>query len=182
MDVNERICALDLDALKIIKYPDPRLREVCTSVSEVDEAVRQLVYRMLDLMFEGQGIGLAAPQVGVTARIFVASPSFDEDDFLVYINPEIIDAEGSCEADEGCLSLPGLTCSVKRSTKITIRALDIDGEEFEEVVEEPPGRAFRQHEMDHLNGITLADKLSTVGKIANRVLLKELEKEFGSNL
>ena len=178
METNAKIKRADLKSLKVIKYPDPRLSVVCTPVDEVDDPVRALAERMFEIMFADQGIGLAAPQVGVTVRLFVASPSFDPADRRVYVNPEIVCAEGSQESEEGCLSLPGITCRVKRSRVVTIRALNLEGQAFEETVEEEPGRTFRQHETDHLNGMLLVDRMGSVARLTNRRTLRDLEQEF----
>ncbi len=177
MGKNAKIKEVDIASLRVICYPDPRLREVCTPVDEVDDDVRRLVGRMFDLMFPASGVGLAAPQVGVTVRLFVASPTFDPDDRRVYINPRIISTEGSQDGDEGCLSFPGISCRIKRYNVATIRALGLDGEEFEETGDQLAARIF-QHETDHLDGRLLVDRMGSVAKLANRRSLKELEEKF----
>lgn len=177
MAENNKIAAADVDSLTIIQYPDPRLKEVCTPVAAVDDSVRALVARMFKLMFAGHGVGLAAPQVGITVRLFVSSPSYEESDRRVYINPEILSSEGNQEAEEGCLSLPAVACSVKRANVIQVRALDLDGESFQTVLQEFPARVF-QHEHDHLEGITLADRMGSVARLRNRRALKDLQEQF----
>jgi peptide deformylase len=177
VDVNETIRKLDLPALRILRYPDPRLREVGVDLPRIDEAVRGLVERMFELTFQAHGVGLAAPQVGVAGRLFIATPSFQEDDRRVYINPQLISLEGSQENEEGCLSFPGITCRVKRYNFATIRAMNLDGALFEESGEELVARIF-QHEMDHLEGRLLADRMGSVAKLANRRALKDLEEQF----
>jgi peptide deformylase len=179
MGVNAKIKSVEIASLGIIKYPDPRLRELCTPVEEVDDDVRWLVARMFELMFPSRGVGLAAPQVGVTLRLFVASPRLDESDRRVYINPEIVAVEGAQNGEEGCLSFPSITCKVKRYDRATIRALGLDGEPFEETGEELTARIF-QHETDHLDGRLLVDRMSSVAKLANRRALKDLEDEFAA--
>ena len=177
MSENAKIRAADPTSLEIIHYPDPRLREVSTPVDTVDDAVRRIAERMFELMFASRGVGLAAPQVGVTVRLFVASPSFDPSDRRVYVNPEIVSAEGSQEGEEGCLSFPGVTCKIKRANVVTIRAIGIDGEIFEETGEDLTARIFL-HEMDHINGRLIVDRMGSVAKLANRRAIKELEEEF----
>ena len=177
MDLNETIRKLDLPALRILRYPDPRLREPGVDLPRIDEAVRALVDRMFELTFQAHGVGLAAPQVGLAARLFIASPSFQEDDRRVYINPHLVSLEGSQENEEGCLSFPGITCRVKRYNFATIRAMNLDGALFEESGEELVARIF-QHEMDHLEGRLLADRMGSVAKLANRRALKDLEEAF----
>lgn len=177
MDANEKISQVDLAELEIIHYPHPRLAEVCTPVVRVDQHVVALIERMFELMFEGNGVGLAAPQVGLTARLFISSPTFDPGNRHVYINPQIIATEGSCDSEEGCLSVPGLTCHIKRAAMVTLRAMDLAGETFEQTADGLAARAI-QHENDHLDGWTIVDRMGTVAKMANRRQLKELERKF----
>ena len=178
MKSQAQICQADLQSLTLVGYPDPRLRRQCTTVQVFDKALEALIARMFEVMFDRRGIGLAAPQVGLNARIFVASPSFQDDDRKVYVNPEILFAEGQQESEEGCLSLPGLTAKVKRFRYVTIRATDPSGEPFEETLEELPGRAYLQHEIDHLDGRLLIDRMGSVALLTARRLLKDLEKQF----
>jgi len=175
--MNEKIRQVNVDRLTVIHYPDPRLREVCTPVDVVDDSVRALVDRMFELMFEFRGVGLAAPQVGVTVRLFIASPTFQPDDRRVYINPEIIAAEGAQDGEEGCLSFPGISCKIKRSKAATIRALDRAGKAFEEPGTDLAARIF-QHESDHLDGRLLVDRMGSVARLANRRALREMEESF----
>jgi len=175
--MNEKIQQADLDHLKVICYPDPRLLEVCTPVETVDESVRRLIDRMFELMFTQRGVGLAAPQVGLTVRLFVASPTFDPDDRQVFINPQITHTAGVQEGEEGCLSFPGISCKVKRRKIATICALDPDGNEFEQTGEDLTARIF-QHETDHLDGRLLVHRMGSVARLANRRALKDLEAEY----
>jgi len=177
MDSAEKIIQVQVPELKIVRYPDPRLREMCSEVEGVSDKLRQIVERMFELMFAARGVGLAAPQIGTTVRLFVASPSFEDDDRRVYINPRITTVEGSQDGDEGCLSFPGISSRVKRYNFATIQAMDLDGNIFEETGEELTARIF-QHELDHLNGTLLVDRMGSVAKLANRRALKELEEEF----
>ncbi len=178
MSGNEKINQADIKSLKVIHYPDPRLREDCTPVDDpTDPAVAKLVNKMFELMFACRGVGLAAPQVGVTVRLFVASPSFSPDDRRVYINPEIVSLDGVQDGDEGCLSFPGISCKVKRANKATIAATDLNGASFEETGEELVARIF-QHESDHLSGRLLVDRMGSIAKLSNRRALKSLEEEF----
>ena len=178
---NEVARVLDVDAsgLVIVKYPDPRLGQICTPLARVDDCVRAVLDRMFELMFGAHGVGLAAPQVGLAVRLFVASPMFDPGDRRAYVNPEIIAFDGMQDGDEGCLSFPGITCKVKRKRIVTIRALDREGNVFEETSEDLPARIF-QHEIDHLDGRLLIDRMGTVAKLANRRALRELEEDFAA--
>ena len=167
--------------LEIVKYPDPRLRETCRSIEEIDESIVDLAKQMFDTMYRSGGVGLAAPQVGRTVRLFIANPTAKPGQQEgVYINPEIINDEGSAESEEGCLSIPGLLCKIRRKHAVTIRAVNLDGETFTQDAEDLLARIF-QHEIDHLNGILISDKMSTVAKIANRKLLKDLEEQYTHN-
>ncbi|MHC4982016.1 MAG: peptide deformylase [Planctomycetota bacterium] len=181
MTADEKIRRVEIAKLRLLYYPDPRLREVCTPVEVPDEDVRKLTERMFELMFAARGIGLAAPQVGVPVRLFVVSPRSDGEDRRVYINPRIISADGSQQEEEGCLSFPGITCKLKRYDVVTIRATGLDAEEFEETCEELTARIF-QHEIDHLDGRLLVDRMSSVAKLANRGPLRELEEKFAETI
>lgn len=177
MDLNEIIRQTDLSQLKIIHYPDPRLNKPCMPLADgKDSAVDALVEKMFELMFLSHGVGLAAPQVGINARLFIASPTFDDNDRRVYINPVLTLLDGSQESEEGCLSLPGITCRVKRYNFATIKAMNLEGEIFEETGEELVARIF-QHEMDHLEGRLLVDRMSSVAKLASKRALKDLEEQ-----
>ncbi len=178
-DANSKIRQADIENLSIIHYPDPRLSEVSTPVDEVNDSLHALAERMFELMFAAAGVGLAAPQVGVTVRMFVASPTFDAGDRRVYINPEIVSAEGAQVCEEGCLSLPGITIKVKRADSVTIVATDLDGNEFTEMLDDLGARVML-HETDHLDGTLLINRMGSVAKLANRKTIKELEEEFAA--
>ncbi len=180
MDSHEKIRQVDLASLKIIHYPDPRLREVCTPIDSAEATLAPLTEKMFALMFAAEGVGLAAPQVGLTVRLFVASPTHEDADRRVYINPEILSTEGSRELEEGCLSLPGVSCKVKRSDRVVLRATDLQGRTFEETGQELLARIF-QHEIDHLDGRLLTDRMGSVAKLTNRRALKDLTKQFAES-
>ncbi|HNX25842.1 MAG TPA: peptide deformylase [Phycisphaerae bacterium] len=171
--------ATDIDSLAVIKYPDPRLKEVCTPIEEITDDVRALAARMKVLMFSNNGVGLAASQVGVTVRLFVTSPTFNPDDFHAYVNPEIISSEKPISEEEGCLSFPGIYCKIKRPGIVTVRALSLDGEELRETHTGLAARAF-QHELDHLNGVLLADRMGSLARMVHRAALSELVEEYQS--
>jgi len=179
MESAEKIKQADLASLEIIHYPDPRLAEVCTPVGRVDQDVVALVERMFELMFKGKGVGLAAPQVGVTVRLFVTSPTFGPSDRNVYVNPKIVATEGSCESEEGCLSVPGVRCRIKRAAVVTIEALDLAGEPFEQTVDDLAARVV-QHENDHLDGWTIVNRMGTVARMTHRRQLKDLEEKLAA--
>src|SRR5436190_5044668 len=147
--------------LKIIFYPDPRLKKMSQPVQEFDERLRFLAARMLELMREAKGVGLAAPQVGENIRMFVMNPTNEPGDDRVYVNPELSDADGEEEAEEGCLSLPGIHIQVVRNKQIRMRAQDLEGKPIEEVATGFIPRVW-QHETDHLNGTLLTDRMGPV--------------------
>lgn len=157
---------------EILEYPDPRLRTVATPVEQVDDSIRRLVEDMAETMYAAPGVGLAAPQVGVSLRVFVIDVA-DENEpsqFAAYINPEIIEAEGTQSWKEGCLSFPGVSESIKRAERVRVRALDVNGQVFERDATGLLAVAI-QHENDHLNGTLMIDK---VGPIQRRRIGKRL--------
>ena len=169
--------AIDIPSLKLVKYPDPRLRQACQQVTDFDESLRALVEKMFEIMYKAGGVGLAGPQVGVAVRLFVANPSAEEGDEQVYANPEVFGQECVVELEEGCLSFPNVSAKVKRFALASIRAQDVNGHPFEEHGEDLLARIY-QHETDHINGTLILDRMSEVAKLANRRTLKELEGAF----
>jgi peptide deformylase len=165
--------------LRIILYPDPRLRKASRPVERFDDDLRALAQRMFELMREDRGVGLAAAQVGVNLRLFVMNPTGKPPDDRVYVNPRLTDAAGDDEADEGCLSLPKITVKVIRSRRLRMVALDLTGKPINEEADGYIARIW-QHEVDHLDGILLLDKMSPLDKLAARKTLKELEEEYAA--
>jgi len=149
--------------LEIVKYPDPVLERPTESVTEFNDELRKFVDDMFESMYAAKGIGLAAPQVGVSKRLTVIDLSFKErpEDKIVLINPEIILREGKQYEEEGCLSLPEIREKVSRAAKVTVRAQDLDGNWFEMDGTELLARAF-QHEIDHLDGILFFRRVSAL--------------------
>jgi peptide deformylase len=161
--------------LRIVTYPDPVLRQPAEAVTEFNDEVRGVAHRMLELMREAPGVGLAAPQVGLSWRVFVANPTGEPGDDRVFINPEIVEASRDVAAmEEGCLSLPEIRGEVQRPRRVTVRAIDLDGERFELTSDELPARVW-QHEIDHLDGVLIIDKMTRMDRLANRRPLKALE-------
>lgn len=159
--------------MTVLQYPDERLRKVAQQIEKVDDGVRAVIDDMFETMYEEQGVGLAATQVDIHQRLFVADCSEDQNEPLVFINPEITEAEGHFKNDEGCLSFPGVYAKVERAEKITVTALDKNGEQFSRSAEGLLAICI-QHEIDHLNGKLFVDYLSPLKRERIR---KKLEKE-----
>jgi peptide deformylase len=160
--------------LTILEYPDPRLRTRAAPVPVVDDTVRQLIADMLETMYAAPGVGLAATQVNVHRRVLVADVTKEQDHPLAFVNPEIVEREGTTEAEEGCLSVPGIFDKLSnRSARVVVRALDRDGKPFELEAEGLLAICI-QHEMDHLEGKLFVDYLSELKRVRIR---KKLEKE-----
>lgn len=164
-----------MSVLPIRIYPDPVLLTRAKPVETVSSEIRQLVVDMIETMYEAPGIGLAAPQVGVSLRVIVADPSSREkiSGLQVLINPEILWAQGSETQEEGCLSLPGVTEEVTRPSRVLVAGWDRDGKELKFEAEGLLARVI-QHEIDHLNGIVVLDYL---GKAKRDLLRKKLIKK-----
>ena len=158
----------------IVKFPDPILQQVSEPVSVFDKELAQLVEDMFESMYDAQGIGLAAPQIGVNKRITVIdlSNKAKPEDKLVLINPEIIFREGKQYSEEGCLSLPEIREKVNRAAKVKVRAQDVKGKWFEMEGEELLSRCF-QHEIDHLDGILFLFRISGLKR---DLLLRKIRK------
>ncbi|OHB59387.1 MAG: peptide deformylase [Planctomycetes bacterium RBG_13_44_8b] len=168
---------IDVDKCGITRYPAPVLGQKAQPIEKIDDGICALAEKMKDIMVQNQGVGLAGPQAGVGLRIFVASPDGTKANAKVYINPVITPSGKLVTAEEGCLSLPGIYGKIQRYSKCSIKALGIDGEEISEEAEGLLARIF-QHECDHLEGTLVADKLSTVAKIAARRKLKQLRENY----
>lgn len=145
----------------IVKYPDPVLQQKAAAVTAFDKELKKLADDMFESMYAAEGIGLAAPQIGVLKRVTVIDVSFGKEpkDKLVLVNPEIVSRAGRQVEEEGCLSLPEIRDKVVRDGTVTVRAQDVKGEWFEVDGEELLSRAF-QHEIDHLDGVLFIDRLS----------------------
>ena len=159
--------------LKILEFPDPRLRTKATPVEVVDDALRALIGDMFETMYAAPGIGLAATQVDVHKRLLVNDVSQDQSQPHVFINPEILEKDGVTVSDEGCLSVPGYYEEVERAEHIRVRYLDRDGEQ-QEMEAEGLLAICIQHEIDHLDGKLFVDYLSEAKRQRIR---KKLQKD-----
>jgi peptide deformylase len=148
----------------IVKHPDPVLRDRCVSVRNITPNVIKLLDDMAQTMYDAEGVGLAAPQVGISKRIAVIDCG---NELIELINPEIVQHEGEQFGAEGCLSIPGLTGEVRRYQKVTVKAIDRHGKEFTVSGEDLLARAL-QHEIDHLNGVLFLDLAETLYNVDNK--------------
>lgn len=169
----------DPHKLGIVMYPDPVLKKACTPVTRFEPALSALAARMLELMRAAEGVGLAAPQVGVLIRLFVCNVTGDPKDDKTYVNPKLSDLTGVTEEPEGCLSIPGVSITMRRATGAVIEALDAEGKPFRTNGERVIARIW-QHERDHLDGRLITDNMSSADQIANRRVLKELVADYGA--
>ncbi len=165
----------------IVKFPEPVLETPAADVTEFDGKLAQLVEDMFESMYHAHGVGLAAPQIGVSRRIAVIDCSIDDDDVekgqkVAIINPEVVHKEGRITAQEGCLSLPDIRENVTRAKKVRVRAQNVKGEWFEMEGENLFARAF-QHEIDHLNGILFIQHVSSLKRDMIKRRIRKMIKE-----
>jgi len=161
--------------LEILQYPNPLLKKKCEKVDQIDNKIKSLIDNMVETMYDANGIGLAASQVGILQRVIVidVSPMEPEKGLLVMINPEIISEEGDIEYEEGCLSLPEFREKVKRKEKVKVMGISPEGKEIITEADGILAIAF-QHEIDHLNGILLLDRVS---RLKREIYKNKLRKE-----
>ena len=167
----------EMAVLEIVKWPDKVLETPGDVVTEFDEQLKKLVSDMFETMYAAPGVGLAAPQIGVSKRLFVMDCSGGKDPAqrVVMINPEILAIEGDQTGDEGCLSFPGIFFPVKRSLRAVVRAQDIKGDVFELDGMELTARCML-HETDHCDGIVFIDKTTPLKRELVKRKIKKMQK------
>lgn len=168
--------------LQIIHYPHPTLRHVSKPLKRVDAEMARMIEEMFALMYEHEGVGLAANQVDLPYRVFVANPAGDPDDKeaeCVFINPVILRGSGQEEKEEGCLSIPGVYAPVMRKEKVTVEAYNLAGEEISGELDGLFARIV-QHEIDHLDGRLFIDRLTPTQRADLAGALDEFEVDFQS--
>lgn len=165
------------DKLEIVYFPDPVLRERCRSVEVFDDRLAGLARRMEVLMQEASGVGLAAPQVGIPFRMFICNATGEPEDAQVWVNPVLSGLEGLEEAEEGCLSIPGVTVLKRRAGRAVIDGFDLKGRAIRGEASELVARIW-QHELDHLDGVLVIDGMSEASEIANRKAIRQLEADY----
>ena len=144
--------------LKIKTYPDPILKKVAEPLTKFGSEEQKIFDDMIQTMYESDGVGIAAPQVGISKRILIASPTMTPGEEYVFVNPEIVEQQGRQLSLEGCLSLPGISGEIPRAKTIRFRAFDRKGNSVEMTVKDFFARIL-QHEIDHLNGVLLIDRV-----------------------
>ncbi|WP_298627788.1 peptide deformylase [uncultured Legionella sp.] len=161
---------------KILYLPDERLRKIAKPVVAFDDSLQTLIDDMFDTMYHAKGVGLAAPQIGVSLRLSVIDVVGDKTQQIVIINPEIVSSFGEKEFEEGCLSVPGAYDTVVRAEKVTVKALDRLGNPFEISGDGLLGECL-QHEIDHLNGKLFVDLLSPLKRMMARRKLDKFKRQ-----
>lgn len=167
----------DLDKLSVVLFPDPILKKVCTPVTEFGPDLKAFTDRMLALMRDGSGVGLAAPQVGIRIRLFVCNPTGEPKDDMVCVNPQFVDLTGAEEKEEGCLSIPGVNVTMRRAQHAVMMMQDTDGQPLERTGEGLLARIW-QHESGHLDGRLITDNMSASDEISNRRVIKQLRADY----
>ncbi|MCJ7662781.1 MAG: peptide deformylase [Desulfobacterales bacterium] len=166
---------------KIRIYPDPILQTRAAEIEKIDERVIRLAGEMAETMYAAPGVGLAAPQIGVSERLIVLDVKTPEEEkeLITLINPEIVEAEGRIVEEEGCLSVPGIRENVARAERVLVRGLDLDEQQREIEAEGLLAVAF-QHEIDHLDGILFIDRISRLKRGIIQRKLRKLMQEAGA--
>jgi len=186
LETNSRALALqeprmiDIERCRITYYPAEVLASRAKPIEKIDDSIRRLVQKMTDIMLENKGIGLAAPQAGVSLRLFIISLDGTRKKLKVYVNPTVTPSGEYGSIDEGCLSVPGIFTKIRRYNKCEVTATDLDGNEFSEQAEGLYARAL-QHEYDHIEGLTIVNHMRQAAKIVHRRQLKALQKQKDKN-
>jgi peptide deformylase len=165
--------------LKIIFYPDPRLKKMSKAVTEFGPELAEMARQMLELMRVSKGVGLAAPQVGKNIRMFVMNATGEAGQDRVIVNPVLSLSEGEETDEEGCLSIPDVKVDVARAGTIKLTGQDLTGKPLE-CVETSYVARIMQHEVDHLNGVLLTDRMGALARMTHRRVLKELEEKYAA--
>ena len=160
--------------MNIVCFPNEVLRQKAAAVTAFDDALRQLAEEMIQTMHEASGVGLAAPQIGRPIRMVVIDVPEQTEGDLVLVNPRVVESDGSMVGEEGCLSFPGIFINVQRSAIVTVEYQDLSGQPRRISGDGLLARCL-QHEIDHLDGVLLADKMNAVQRMANRRHLRMLE-------
>jgi len=171
---------IDIKKCCLTYYPADVLTHPAQPVEKIDKDIRSLIDRMTDIMLEKKGVGLAAPQAGVPLRLFIISLNSTREAVKVYINPNITPEGEVALIEEGCLSVPGVYTKIRRYKKCKVTATDLNGNEFSEEAEGLYAKAL-QHEYDHIEGVTIVNRMSQAAKISHRKQLKKLKEAYENN-
>jgi peptide deformylase len=171
---------MDFEKCQLTNYPADVLAGSASPVEKIDDNIRQLIVKMTDVMLKNKGVGLAAPQIGLPMRLFIVSLNGTREAVKIYINPTVTPIGELDAVEEGCLSVPGIYTKIRRYKKCKVTATDLDGKEFTEEADGLYARAL-QHENDHINGITIVNRMGQAAKIAHRRQLKKLSQDNEKN-
>ncbi len=169
----------DNEVLRIVTYPGSVLRRAADRIEDIDDELRELAASMARTMYANMGVGLAAPQVGVAKKILIINPTGEPADERILVNPVITSHRGDMEGVEGCLSVPGVSGDVRRYSHITLHAWDLDGNELDITATDFVARVL-QHEIDHVEGMLLIDRMTPESRMNAREALRLLEEEAAS--
>lgn len=161
----------------ILCYPEPVLSEHAEDVEEIDGRLVETSEEMLRTMYEARGLGLAGPQIGLGRRIVVANHTGEPNDEITVINPVIVEREDQQMGEEGCLSFPGIYTKIPRAARILVQAYDLDGNEVRFEAEGLAARLW-QHEIDHLDGVLIVNRMTQVRRLAAARQLRDLERQY----
>ncbi|MBN2315524.1 MAG: peptide deformylase [Sedimentisphaerales bacterium] len=166
---------VDIDKCQMTRYPAEVLAQRAKPVEKIDDNIRQFVDKMFDLMIKYKGVGFAAPQAGVSLRLFIISLDGSREHLKVFVNPTVTPSGEFDTNEEGCLSVPGIYTKIRRYKQCAVTATDLDGNEFKDQGEGLYARAL-QHEYDHIEGMTILNRMSQTARIAHRKQLKKLQE------
>lgn len=167
---------IDVDKCGMTHYPSEILVGKAQPVDKIDDNLRRLVEKMIDIMIENKGVGLAAPQAGMPLRLFIISLDGGRENVKVYVNPTVTPTGELSTTEEGCLSVPGIYAKIRRYNECEVTAANLDGEEFTEQAEGLYARAL-QHEYDHIEGMTIVSRMGQTARIVHRKQLKKLTEQ-----
>ncbi|MBL8696563.1 MAG: peptide deformylase [Planctomycetes bacterium] len=163
--------------MDVVLYPDPILRKTAETVTTFDASLREIADAMHQTMAKAKGVGLAAPQVGLSIRLLVLNPTGKAADAVTLVNPKLTSLRGAEFDEEGCLSFPGIYAEISRATSLVVEAQDLDGKPIRIAAEDYVARII-QHEFDHLEGVLFVDRMSAADKVRVRGALKKLDAQF----
>lgn len=169
----------DPQKLRVEFYPNPVLKKVCAPIDRFGDDLQRFAEGMIELMLKVKGVGLSAPQVGISIRLFVCNSTGEPGDSQIHVNPVFTELTGAAETEEGCLSIPGVDVTMRRATTALMQTQDARGNKIEITATDLLARIW-QHEADHLEGRLIVDNMSTTDQITNRKILKQLKADYAA--